>query len=105
MDPSRPLGDYGAIVRRMLDAGISAQDIARLSKITGYETAHGILCHLDDPNFSYEGFPEEEQQLYWGGLQAFDSETDEPVARLNGLHESLLSMDSSGREMRPPGGK
>jgi hypothetical protein len=95
-----PLGDYGAIIRRMLQAGVSVQDIARLSRITGYETAHDILYHLDDPNFSYEGFPEGEHRLFWR-LEAFDDETEEPIGPLIGLHESFLSMDPNGREMRP----
>jgi hypothetical protein len=67
--------------------------------------AHGLLYHLDDPNSSYEGFPEEERQLYWSGLQAFDSESHEPVEPLNALYESLLSLDPNGREMRPPSRK
>ena len=102
---SGPLGDYGEVVRRMLAAGVSEQDIARFARIVGYETAFGLLSHLDDPSASFDGFGDDEPELYWGGLQAFDAETDAPVEPLSGLHESLLSADPSGREMRPAGGE
>ena len=66
-ETSDPLGDFGAITRRMLSAGISKLDIARFAKINAYEAAFGALYVAD-----------------------------------NGLHESLLSADPTGREMRPP---
>ena len=65
----QPLGDYGALVKRMLECGISEYEIARFAKIVGYETAFGITYLLEDP--------------------------------LAGAHELMLSMDPSGREMRP----
>ena len=97
-----PLGDYGEVVRRMLAAGVSEQDIARFARLTSYEAVFGILYHLSDPNSSYEGFTDDQPKLYWGGLQAFDGTTDSPVGDLVGLYESLLSADPSGREMCPP---
>lgn len=95
----QPLGDLGPVVRRMLDAGLDARDIARFAQIVGYETAVGLCCHLDDPNASYEGFDDDDGQLEWGLFLIDPSGT--PGRRLTGLHESILSMDPSGREMRP----
>src|SRR5262245_36216570 len=95
-----PLGDFGALVKKMLDAGIKAQEIARFAKIIGYETAFGIMYLLGDPHASYEGFPPESEQLRWQ-LYLIDPESKEPGEPLRALHESLLSMDPSGREMRP----
>src|SRR3954470_5324816 len=96
-----PLGDYGEVIRRILAAGVSEQDIARLARIVSYEAVFRVLYYLGDPNAAYEGFTDEQLKLYWGGLQAFDAATDSPVGELAGLHESLLSADPTGREMRP----
>ena len=94
-----PLGDLGPIVRRMLDAGVSPGDVARFAQITGYETAFGICCHLDDPYASYEDANDDEDELAWGLFLIDDS--GKPTMPLVGLHESILGMDPSGREMRP----
>jgi hypothetical protein len=67
-----PLGDFGPIVEDMLSKGVAPETIARFAKIVGYETAFGICYHLGETN---EG--------------------------LVGVHEVLLSMDPTGREMRP----
>ena len=95
-----PLGDYGAVIRRMLDAGVPPADIARLARLAAYETAHGLLYHLEDPAVSYEGFPETDDQPLWS-LTLIDEDTDQPTTPLRGLHESLLSLDPAGKEMRP----
>jgi hypothetical protein len=84
----------------MLDAGITAREIARLAKLIGYETAFGIMYLLEDSHASYEGFPPEPEQLWWR-LFLIDPESEEPGEALRAFHESLLSMDPSGREMRP----
>ena len=94
-----PLGDLGPIVRRMLDAGVSPEDIARFARITGYETAFGICYHLDDPHASYEDVHDGEDELTWGLFLIDD--VGEPTMPLVGLHESILTMDPSGREMCP----
>ncbi|MCC6435002.1 MAG: hypothetical protein IT196_08245 [Acidimicrobiales bacterium] len=96
-----PLGDRGPIIRKMLDAGISEAEIARFAQIIGYETAFGLCCHLEDPIASYEGIPTDGDVVVPWGLFLIDPETGEPCAPLGGLHESMLSMDPSGREMRP----
>jgi hypothetical protein len=98
-----PLGDMGALVRKMRDAGITAEEIARFAKLVGYETAFGIMYHLGDSNASYEGFPPESEWLRWR-VFLIDPDSEVPREPLLGLHEPLLSMDPSGREMRPKGG-
>jgi hypothetical protein len=95
-----PLGDFGALVKKMRDAGITAHEIARFAKIIGYETAFGIMYLLGDPHASYEGFPPEPEQLQ-RQLYLIDPESEVPGEPLLALHESLLSMDPAGREMRP----
>lgn len=95
---TEPLGDYGPLVKKMLDCGLSAAEISRFAQIIGYEVAFGMLGHLDDN--SYEGFPDDGQEHCWQ-LFTVDPETHEPISTLTGLNESLLSEDPSGREMRP----
>jgi hypothetical protein len=97
---NQPLGDYGPIVKDMLTKGVSAEAIARFAKIVGYETVFGLCYHLEDPIASYEGFPEEDEEIAWGLFQ-INPETDEPIEGLSCIHEVMLRMDPSGREMRP----
>ncbi len=94
-----PLGDYGALVRRMLESGLSEYEIARFAKIVGYETAFGIAYLLEDPaaGFAATSNPED---VSWR-LYRIDSATEQPVEPVVGPHELMLSMDPSGREMRP----
>ena len=99
-----PCGDYGTIVREMLDKGIPPGTIARFAKIVGYETAFSVCYHINDPNASYEDFPEDKKRIAWG-LETFDDETGEPLAEEDQItcpHAELLMMDPTGREMRPP---
>ena len=95
----RPLGDYGMLVRRMLECGVSEYEIARFAKIVGYETAFGIAYLLDDPA---AGFPATLNPEYvsWG-LYQVDDATGQTIGPLVGSHEIMLSMDPSEREMRP----
>lgn len=95
-----PLGDYGPLVRRMREAGVDAAEIARFARIVGYEVAHSICYYLSDPNaaatedHSMEG-------LAWQ-LYRLDPATDAPVSPIAWVHEILLALDPTGREMRPP---
>lgn len=83
----------------MLEASLCVHEIARFAQIIGYETAFGLCYHLADPSASFEGFEDDGEQLGWG-LFLID-QSGEPTAPLPGVHESILSMDPSGREMRP----
>lgn len=97
--PKEPLGDYGALVKRMLDCGLTEHEIARFAKLVGYETAHGIMYLLADPS---AGFPEinNPENVAWT-LYQIDPKTEAPIEPLSGLHEDMLELDPSGREMRP----
>ena len=95
----QPLGDYGALVRRMLECGVAEYEIARFAKIVGYETAFGIAYLLDDPSAGFTDTVNPEQ-VSWA-LYQVDDDTGEPIRPLLGSHEIMLSMDPSNREMRP----
>ncbi len=96
----RPLGDYGPLVRRFLEAGLSTQEVARFARIVGYEVAFGLCYHLDDPVASYEGF-DDESEVAWG-LYEIDPRSDDVVEPIVCVYERLLSADPTGEEMRPP---
>ena len=95
-----PLGDFGPIIREMLDKGVAASKIARFAKIIGYESIFSLCYHLSDPITSHKESSEEIDEVAWG-LYQVNPELDEPIRPMLGLHESMLSMDPSGREMRP----
>src|SRR6185312_15468308 len=110
--PSRGLvSDHQEIIRRMLDAGVSERDIARLCRITGFETAQGILNMIDDPGavyFEFKNHPrfkndpryKEAPELSWC-IQVFDA-AGADLGRLDGVHEEFESLDPTDREMGPP---
>jgi hypothetical protein len=96
---NQPLGDFGALVKRMLECGLSEYEIARFAKIIGYETAFGIAYLLDDPSAGFADTSNPEG-VSWR-LYQIDEATEQPIRPLIGPHELMLSMDPSGREMRP----
>ena len=96
---NEPLGDYGALIKRMLDCGVSEYEIARFAKIVSYETAFGIAYLLEDPAAGFQATSNPEN-VSWA-LYRTDEVTDQPIEPLTGLRELVLGMDPSGREMRP----
>jgi len=96
-----PCGDYGFLIRKMLAAGISAEDIARFARIVGYKVAFQVCYHLGDPIASYEGFKDRAPEFEWNLYQIQD---DKPVAPMRCTYEILLTADPSRREMRPKSG-
>ena len=96
---NQPLGDFGALVKGMLERGVSEYEIARFAKIIGYETAFGIAYLLDDPSAGFAATSNPEG-VSWR-LYQIDETTEQPIGTLIGTHELMLSMDPSEREMRP----
>lgn len=96
----KPLGDFGPIIKEMVDKGVSPETIARFAKIIGYETAFSMCYLLEDPQASIDAYSEAEGDIAWG-LFRTDPESDAPIEPMGGVHEVLLSMDPSGNEMRP----
>lgn len=95
-----PLGDFGPLVKEMLDKGVEASKIARFAKLIGYESLFSFCWHLQDSSESYADFSDSGDQIEWM-LYQIDSETERPIHPMQGLHEMVLSMDPTGREMRP----
>jgi hypothetical protein len=94
--PDAPYAGVGHALRRCLDAGASAQDLNDIVRGMQAELLFGLCYLLDDP-----GLTERElSDLGWGLFQ-LDAEGRPVPPCINGLHESVLEMDPTGREMRP----
>lgn len=93
----KPLGDFGPLAKKMLDHGLTPYDVARFAKLVAYEAAFSFCYFLEDPSEVEDLLPDSDGPA-WG---FFRCHGDQPVEQLAGLHVSILSLDPSGREMRP----
>ncbi len=100
-DPTGYFADAGLALRRMRAAGVSEKDIASVARMVAYEAVFGVLDVID------EGYDPELEEAHptWAlpGWELVEVPADERQTRrhVGGLHESILSMDPSGREGRP----
>lgn len=94
-DSDDPYAGAAHSMRRMLDAGVSKSDIAQLVRSTQAEFLFDLCYMMDDPE-SVEG---NEDLVDWAFVE-IDSNGDygRPI---EGLHESVLETDPTGREGRP----
>ena len=99
---TEPLGDHGALIKEMLDKGVSPHTIARFAKLSCYNLAVSLCYLLEDPGAAYQELDgtEDDDDIEWG-LFLIDPDTGKPTEPITSLHESILAMDPSGREMRP----
>lgn len=82
-------------MRRILDAGISKSDIAQLVRAVHAEFLFDLCYMMDDPG-SVEG---NDEYVDWSFVELdADGNACRPI---NGLHESVLETDPTGREVRP----
>ena len=87
--------DYGALVQKMLDHGISKYEVARFAKIVGYNVAQQMCCCLADSTIIDEdSLPE---RLEWG---LYKTENNVPTKRID-LDWELADLDPSRRSMKP----
>lgn len=96
--PNGPCSGAGTALKRMLAAGISRQDITDLVRAMQYETLFGLCYQLSDSGvveYPSDSLP----QVHWSLTQV--TEEGERIGEISGLHENVLSLDPTGREMRP----
>jgi len=94
-DPAGPGGEIGPALQRLFAAGAAERDVTAVVRVMQWRLLFG-LCHLlDDPG----QLEEDVRNIAWRLFQV--DENDQPVAKMNSLHESVLETDPSGREMRP----
>jgi hypothetical protein len=88
--------DAGHGLDRLLAAGASHEDLMSIMRAVAYEVAFGMLVRLDDGRDTEltNDYP------HWA-LMEMDAQGELTGRVLESLHESLLSMDPSGREGVP----
>jgi hypothetical protein len=92
---SDPFADAAHSIRAMLDAGVSKSVIARLVRAVQSEFLSDLCYMMDDPG-SIEG---NDECVDWSLIENDDD--GNPGRIINGLHESVIETDPTGRECRP----
>ena len=95
-DPDRPYAGVGHALRRCLDKGASAQDLNDIVRGMQAQFLFNLCYLLDDPMLTEK----ELSDFVWGLFQVDKDGRPIPPC-INGLHESVLETDPTGREMRP----
>ncbi|MES2695295.1 MAG: hypothetical protein V4773_17600 [Verrucomicrobiota bacterium] len=99
-NPRDPGASAGPVLQRMLALGISREDIAELTRAMQWQTLAGIACQLDDS--SSVTYPSESTpRVHWALCEVTDK--GEVLHTIDSIHESVLDVEPSGREMRPKG--
>jgi hypothetical protein len=95
-NPDQPGGEFGPAMDRLLAAGARPEDLTTIARIMQWWLLSGLCVLLEDPG----NLEPEVADVEWG-LFLLD-ENYNPVDPIDGLIESLLFIDPTGREMRPP---
>jgi hypothetical protein len=100
--PDAPTAGVGAALARMLAAGVHRDDLTALVRGMQYETAFSILYLLEDPLMAWDDkrreLRAELEPVTWSVVGEVG---DGRVQDVGSLHEDLLMLDPTGREMRP----
>ena len=97
--PARPYAGLGAALARCKAKGVSPEDMSEIARCLQAGMLFAIANLVDGP--PYEPGPLED--LSWGLFQT--NEEGRPFGpQIGGLHESVLELDPTGREMRPRDG-
>jgi hypothetical protein len=93
--PDAPGAGLGLALSRLLNSGANRYDLTELARTVQWQLLHGLCYQLSDPSI-------EEPELSEVGWGLFEVNEDGKVGRpIEGLHESVLETDPTGREMRP----
>lgn len=93
--PDAPYAGVGHALKRLRSLGASDDDLTDLVRGMQAELLFQLCYQLDDPG----DLEDEVGDVSWSLVQTNDD--GEVVAQINGLHESVLETDPTGREMRP----
>lgn len=94
-DSHEPFAGTAHALRRLLAIGANRADISAVVRGMQAEFLHSLCYQLDDP-----GAVAGNQYVRWA-LMELDDQAGLPKREINGLHESVLETDPTGREMRP----
>lgn len=93
--PDAPYSGVGAALQRALAAGARREDLTEIARGLQAQLLFGLCSMLED-----HGLTEPELEGVGWGLFRTD-EDGLPLEPIQGLHESVLETDPTGREMRP----
>jgi hypothetical protein len=93
-EPDAPFAGAGHALAKLRGLGASDSDLTDLVRGMQAQLLSGFAYLLDDPALEEEPFAE---GVSWALCQL----TDEGALMMDGLHESVLELDPTGREMRP----
>jgi hypothetical protein len=95
---SRPYAGLGLALAKCKEKGVGVDDLNEIARCLQAQMLFSLAYLL-------EGSPYESgalENVSWGLFQL--DENERPIGpRIGGLHESVLSLDPTGREMRPRG--
>lgn len=95
--PTEPYAGVGHALRRLRGLGASEDDLTDLVRGMQAQLLFYFCYLLEDPG----DVEPEVADLSWSLVEV--DEGGEVIASINGLHESVLETDPTGREMRPRG--
>ena len=93
--PADPGGGIVPALTRLVNAGVSEQDLTDVVRVMQWQLLFRICYLLEDPG----DVEDEVRDIRWRLFQIDDDYAVVDV--LGGLHESVLETEPSGREMRP----
>ena len=97
--PDEPYAGVGRALERLLALGADRRDLVDLVRGTQAEALFSFSYLLSDPNL-LDDEVEEVREMGWALVEA-DQEGNPTGRGIGLLHESMLEMDPTGREMRP----
>lgn len=98
--PRDPGASSGPALKRMLASGASQEDITEVVRVMQWQLLFNLAYQLADPGVVE--YPSDELPRVDWALFELDAD-GKPLHPIDGLHESVLDTDPSGREMRPKG--
>jgi hypothetical protein len=94
-NPDAPGAGLGHALSRLLKDGASREDLTEVARTVQWQLLHGLCYQRSDPSI-------EEPELSGVGWRLFEVDEEGKIGRpIEGLHESVLETDPTGREMRP----
>jgi hypothetical protein len=101
--PDAPGAGIETALARLLERGVDRDDLTEVVRVMQWNVLAHICELLDDPYLAVEDLqmvPELADDKFGWGL--FELDGDGTLGRsIDGLHESVLETEPSGREMRP----
>ncbi len=92
-DANAPGGGIVRALRNAESAGLSREDLTEIVRVKQWELLFQLCYLIDDPQIEET----EAQEVAWGLFEV--DEDGAPLRRIDGLHESVLDTDPTGREM------